>query len=272
MRVALQLETDSCGDIACSLSVLYYYCCTASTTTVVCSTATTLLLYSYSYDTTEQSTIVLGCSTVLTVLSIFNTSTGIRFAARKDEGLRQQNLTLYVPEPLVSHSSLPSTPSATQGSPLMSHTTRASSSTTSGTRSSAVGGDGIVSSNPIFPVSAMNGNHRQLLPTSRSGAAPLPSVRTVSALSTAAAATAETDASLSSGDEGDEDDDAAWRAPPSSQTFVAHAKNGERFYNHDDVNGGAARIRVIVSDLDGTLLGPDREVSATTCEAVRRAR
>ncbi|CAM9182670.1 unnamed protein product [Pylaiella littoralis] len=60
-----------------------------------------------------------------------------------------------------------------------------------------------------------------------------------------------------------------WPAPHPSQSYVARARCGQR-YEHD--HGGGTRIRAVVSDLDGTLLGPDKLVSATTLEAVRKAR
>ncbi|CAM9792785.1 unnamed protein product, partial [Ectocarpus sp. 8 AP-2014] len=67
------------------------------------------------------------------------------------------------------------------------------------------------------------------------------------------------------------DDDKGWPAPHPSQAYVAKARCGQR-YEHDVETGGATRIRAVVSDLDGTLLGPDKLVSATTLEAVRKAR
>ncbi|CAB1096052.1 unnamed protein product [Ectocarpus sp. CCAP 1310/34] len=67
------------------------------------------------------------------------------------------------------------------------------------------------------------------------------------------------------------DDDEGWPAPHPSQAYVAKARCGQR-YEHDVETGGATRIRAVVSDLDGTLLGPDKLVSATTMEAVRKAR
>ncbi|CAN0075197.1 unnamed protein product, partial [Ectocarpus sp. 12 AP-2014] len=67
------------------------------------------------------------------------------------------------------------------------------------------------------------------------------------------------------------DDDEGWPAPHPSQAYVAKARCGQR-YEHDAETGGATRIRAVVSDLDGTLLGPDKLVSATTLEAVRKAR
>lgn len=66
-------------------------------------------------------------------------------------------------------------------------------------------------------------------------------------------------------------DKLTYPAPHPSQSFVATAMDGQR-YEHDVVNGGARKIRAVVSDLDGTLLGPDKLVSAVTLEAVRRAR
>lgn len=68
-----------------------------------------------------------------------------------------------------------------------------------------------------------------------------------------------------------DDPTGAWPVPHPSQGFVASAREGTP-YSHDVVGGGATRIRVVVSDLDGTLLGPDKKVSARTLEAVRRAR
>lgn len=59
-----------------------------------------------------------------------------------------------------------------------------------------------------------------------------------------------------------------WPAPHPGQAYVARARCGRR-YEHPE---GGARIRAVVSDLDGTLLGPDKMVSATTLEAVRKAR
>ncbi|CAM9583403.1 unnamed protein product [Ectocarpus sp. 4 AP-2014] len=67
------------------------------------------------------------------------------------------------------------------------------------------------------------------------------------------------------------DEDEGWPAPHPSQAYVAKARCGQR-YEHDVETGGATRIRAVVSDLDGTLLGPDKLVSATTTEAVRKAR
>ncbi|CBN74432.1 haloacid dehalogenase-like hydrolase [Ectocarpus siliculosus] len=67
------------------------------------------------------------------------------------------------------------------------------------------------------------------------------------------------------------DDDKGWPAPHPSQAYVAKARCGQR-YEHDVETGGATRIRAVVSDLDGTLLGPDKLVSPTTLEAVRKAR
>lgn len=62
-----------------------------------------------------------------------------------------------------------------------------------------------------------------------------------------------------------------WPIPHPSQAFVARARDGAQ-YEHDVRGAGARRIRAVVSDLDGTLLGPDKLVSARTLEAVRRAR
>ena len=59
-----------------------------------------------------------------------------------------------------------------------------------------------------------------------------------------------------------------WPAPDPSQAYVARARCGQR-YEHPE---GGTKIRAVVSDLDGTLLGPDKQVSATTLEAVRKAR
>ena len=62
-----------------------------------------------------------------------------------------------------------------------------------------------------------------------------------------------------------------WPIPHPSQAFVARARDGAQ-YEHDVSGEGARIIRAVVSDLDGTLLGPDKQVSARTLEAVRRAR
>lgn len=61
-----------------------------------------------------------------------------------------------------------------------------------------------------------------------------------------------------------------WPTPPSTQMFVAFARCGKRHVH--DVTRGATPIRAVVSDLDGTLLGPDKRVSARTLEAVRKIR
>lgn len=67
-----------------------------------------------------------------------------------------------------------------------------------------------------------------------------------------------------------EEDASLWPAPPPSQLFVAVARNGAR-YEHD-VAKGATRIRAVISDLDGTLLDPNKRVSDRVLQAVRRAR
>lgn len=61
-----------------------------------------------------------------------------------------------------------------------------------------------------------------------------------------------------------------WPTPPSTQMFVAFARCGKRHVH--DVTRGATPIRAVVSDLDGTLLAPDKRVSARTLEAVRKIR
>eukprot|EP00752_Nemacystus_decipiens_P007109 g6369.t1 len=76
------------------------------------------------------------------------------------------------------------------------------------------------------------------------------------------------DGSRSGGDDEEEKGEAEWPAPHPGQAYVARARCGQR-YEHPE---GGTRIRAVVSDLDGTLLGPDKRVSATTLEAVRKAR
>ena len=100
-----------------------------------------------------------------------------------------------------------------------------------------------------------------------STAAVVPSLRPP--LSAGSAATAPGSGSAFDGGEGEAEGE--WPIPEPSQAFVARARDGVK-YEHDVSGAGARRIRVVVSDLDGTLLGPDKLVSARTLEAVRRAR
>ena len=115
---------------------------------------------------------------------------------------------------------------------------------------------------------------------------------------TVSIATAAADTSISTCDSlpaAEQDDGLAateWPAPNPNQAFVAHARDGRRYESGADISvaatvaataaanavgGGvhveeAPRIRMVVADLDGTLLGPDKKVSARTLEVVRRAR
>lgn len=61
-----------------------------------------------------------------------------------------------------------------------------------------------------------------------------------------------------------------WPTPPRTQDFVAWAESGKRYVH--DVASGSRPIRAVISDLDGTLLCPDRNVSARTLDAVRKVR
>lgn len=63
---------------------------------------------------------------------------------------------------------------------------------------------------------------------------------------------------------------ASWPAPSPSETSVRWSSNGERYVL--DAKLKSRPIRAVVSDLDGTLLGPDKRVSQRTLEAIRKIR